>query len=563
MHNQPRYRPLDASSFFNDGRSARPLVPGTVARGHLRTDTKLYRGRDGQEFVTEIPLKVTRELMVRGQDRYNIFCTPCHGRIGDGEGMVVQRGFRHPPTFHQERLHNQPVGHFYDVITSGFGAMASYASRIPVEDRWAIVAYIRALQLAHNATITDVPACRSGETRGRAGTGRPAAMTPAMDNLDAVRNKALMVGAAGLAVCLIGAFINPDQFFRSWLVAYLYWAAIPLGCFALLMLHHMVGGAWGIVIRRLLESGTRTIPLLAVLVLPILAQLPRLYLWARPGVMETDHLLHEKAAYLNIPFFLGRTAFYFAIWIFLSWLLNKWSQQQENGDAGAKGKLQQLAGPGLILYGLTVTFAVVDWVMSLEPHWYSTIYGMIFMIGQALATIAFVVIALRLLSDRRPMSDLLKPSHFHDLGNLMLAFVMLWAYTNISQFIIIWSGNLPEETPWYYTRLNGGWGAIAVVLVVLHWAIPFLILLVRKNKQQAKILASLAVFMLFMRLVDLIWVVAPSFHEHGISLHWLDLAAPVAVGGLWVGFFTWQLGRRSLEPLEAAELGGGGHHDEH
>lgn len=158
MHNQPRYRPLDASLFFNDGRSARPLVPGTVARGHLRTDSKLYRGRDGQEFVTEIPLKVTRELLVRGQDRYNIFCTPCHGRTGDGEGMVVQRGFRHPPTFHQERLHNQPVGHFYDVITSGFGAMASYASRIPVEDRWAIVAYIRALQLAHNATIADVPA---------------------------------------------------------------------------------------------------------------------------------------------------------------------------------------------------------------------------------------------------------------------------------------------------------------------------------------------------------------------------------------------------------------------
>ena len=158
MHDQPRYRPLAASSFFSDGRSARPLVEGTVARGQLRSDPKLYRGRDGQGFVTEMPLKVTHELLLRGQDRYNIYCTPCHGRTGDGEGMVVQRGFRHPPTFHQERLHNQPVGHFYDVITNGFGAMASYASRVPVEDRWAIVAYIRALQLAHNATIADVPA---------------------------------------------------------------------------------------------------------------------------------------------------------------------------------------------------------------------------------------------------------------------------------------------------------------------------------------------------------------------------------------------------------------------
>jgi hypothetical protein len=157
MHDQPRYRPLAASPFFGDGRSARPLVQGTVARGHLRTDTRYYQGKDGQEFSTEFPMKLTRELLVRGQQRYDIYCAPCHSRTGDGEGMVVQRGFRHPPTFHQERLYNQPVGHFYDVITNGFGAMASYASRVPVDDRWAIVAYIRALQLARNATVQDVP----------------------------------------------------------------------------------------------------------------------------------------------------------------------------------------------------------------------------------------------------------------------------------------------------------------------------------------------------------------------------------------------------------------------
>jgi mono/diheme cytochrome c family protein len=157
MHDQPRYRPLAGSQFFGDGRSARPLVQGTVARGHLRIDTRYYQGKDGQEFSTEFPMKLTRELLVRGRQRYDIYCAPCHGRTGDGEGMVVQRGFRHPPTFHQERLYNQPVGHFYDVITNGFGAMASYASRVPVDDRWAIVAYLRALQLARNATIQDVP----------------------------------------------------------------------------------------------------------------------------------------------------------------------------------------------------------------------------------------------------------------------------------------------------------------------------------------------------------------------------------------------------------------------
>jgi hypothetical protein len=387
-------------------------------------------------------------------------------------------------------------------------------------------------------------------------------MTAALPNLDAVRNKALAVGGAALAVCLIGAFTNPDQFFRSWLIAFLYWAAIPLGCFALLMLHHLVGGAWGIVIRRLLESGTRTFPILFVLLLPVLLQLPRIYVWARPGVLEQDHLLHHKAAYLNVPFFLGRTAFYFAIWMLMAWLLNKWSAQQEQGDLEAKNKLQQIAGPGILLYGFTVTFAAIDWVMSLDPHWYSTIYGVIFMVGQALTAIAFVVIALRLLSSSEPMAGLLRPSHFHDLGNLMLAFVMLWAYVGISQFLIIWSGNLPEETPWYHYRTNGGWGVIALALVALHWAFPFLILLVRKNKQQGRILAGLACFMLVMRLVDLIWMVTPNFHQERLSLHWLDLAAPVAVGGLWVAFFLWQLGRRSLAPVEAALLDDGGDHDE-
>jgi hypothetical protein len=329
------------------------------------------------------------------------------------------------------------------------------------------------------------------------------------------------------------------------------------------MLHHLVGGAWGIVIRRLLESGTRTFPLLIVILLPVLVQLPRIYTWARPGVMEQDHALHNKAAYLNVPFFLVRTLFYFAVWVLVSWVLNKWSAEQEQGSSAAKDKLQKVAAPGILLYGLTVTFASVDWVMSLDPHWYSTIFGVIFMVGQALTTLAFLVIALRLLSFSRPMNSVLRPSHFHDLGNLMLAFVMLWAYVALSQFLIIWSGNLPEETPWYYIRLHGGWGGVALALVVLHWAIPFLILLVRKNKQQARILAGLALGMLVMRLVDLIWMVAPSFHEHGLSIHWLDVAAPVAVGGLWIAFFAWQLGRRPLEPVEAALLEDGGHHDEH
>ncbi len=365
--------------------------------------------------------------------------------------------------------------------------------------------------------------------------------------------RALIAGAAALALCVPGMLADPAQMLRSYLVAYLFWMGIALGCFALLMLHHMVGGGWGAVIRRLLESGTRTLPLMALLLAPVLLNLPKLYLWARPEVVSHDEVLLHKTAYLNVPFFLGRTAFYFAVWLALAWLLNRWSAEQDRaGIAAARSRLQAISAPGLLLFGLTVTFASIDWVMSLEPHWYSTIYGVIFMVGSALSTLAFVVIMLMLLSTRRPMSDTLRASHFHDLGNLMLAFVMLWAYTSLSQFLIIWMGNLPEETPWYLTRLNGGWGWVAAALVLFHFALPFLLLLARENKRRVRVLAGLAVAMLAIRLADIFWVVAPAFHEEHLKVHWLDLIAPVGVGGLWFAYFLRQLRSRPLEPLEGS-----------
>jgi hypothetical protein len=361
-------------------------------------------------------------------------------------------------------------------------------------------------------------------------------------------------GAAGivaLAACAAGAAGSPDQFFRSYLFAYLFWIGIALGCFAIVMLHHLVGGGWGVVIRRLLESGAGTLPLMAVLALPLLAGLPRLYVWARPEAVAGDELLRHKAPYLNVPFFLGRTVFYFAVWIVLAHLLNKWSEEQDRTlSPQVKARLQLLSGPGLVLYGLTVTFASVDWVMSLEPHWFSTIYGILFMTGEALATLAFVILALLVLVRRKPMADVLRPTHFHDLGNLMLAFVMLWAYVCFSQFLIIWSGNLPEEIPWYLRRLNGGWAWVAVVLVVFHFALPFVLLLSRQNKQRLQILAGIAGGVLLVRLVDLFWMVMPAFHPGRFRVHWMDLLMPVGLGGLWLAAFVWRLKRRPLLPAE-------------
>src|SRR4029077_18576288 len=276
------------------------------------------------------------------------------------------------------------------------------------------------------------------------------------------------------------------QFFRSYLFAFVYWLSIPLGCQAILMMHHLTGGWWGYPIRRLLEAGTRTLFAMAILFIPLLLGLSRLYAWDQPAEIAADPLIRYKRPYLNPGFFTVRALIYFAIWVGLAFVLNKWSREQdETGDPSIEGRFEALSGPGLILWGLALTFASVDWVMSLEVHWFSTIYGMIFMfffvltsvllgfflggVFSALHSRSFVIFVERRLAEHEPLRGSATPAQYNDQGNLMLAFVMLWAYLSYSQFLIIWSGNLKEEIPWYVTRAFGGWGTVAVVLMVLHF----------------------------------------------------------------------------------------------
>ena len=375
--------------------------------------------------------------------------------------------------------------------------------------------------------------------------------------LDGMQQKVFVAGAVGLAVIAAGGFFNPTQFFRSYLLAFVLWNGIALGCLAICMLHHLTGGAWGFGIRRMLEAGTRTFPLLAVLFLPLLFGLARLYLWAQPEMVSADKILQYKRLYLNVPFFLARAAIYFAVWNLLGFFLSKWSVEQDaTANPGLAGRLEAVSGPGLILYGLTATFSAIDWVMSLEPHWFSTIYGMMFMVSQALAAMAFVIIMAMLLADLPPLSGAIAPAQFHDLGNLLLAFTMLWAYLSFSQFLLIWAGNLREEIPWYASRATGGWAGVALLLILFHFAVPFLLLLSRTVKRRMRVLASVAVGLLVMSLVDVFWMIAPAFHPEGPSPHWMDLIAPIGVGGLWMAAFFSQLKRRSLVPLHDPAFGG-------
>jgi hypothetical protein len=370
------------------------------------------------------------------------------------------------------------------------------------------------------------------------------------------RQRALVAGAVGTAACIAGLVMARDHFFRAYLMGYVFVLGIALGCLAFLMLHHMVGGGWGFVIQRLLESGTRTFPLLAVLFLPLGLGLHNLYEWSHTEIVAADKVLQGKSLYLNAPFFYGRAAFYFAVWMLLAYFLNKWSARlDETQDREIIRRMQYVSGSGLLLYGLTVTFAAVDWVMSLEPHWFSTMYGLLFIVGQGVTTLAFLVVLLRHISGEAPYGGVIRPQHFHDYGNLLLAFVMLWGYTAFSQFLIIWSGNLPEENVWYLHRMTHGWQYFAGFLLLFHWAVPFVILLSRQTKRRVELLARLAAGLLLMRLADLYWLIAPvpqhapDGEAHAAGFHWVYLATPLAIGGIWLWHFLGQLGRRPLLPM--------------
>ena len=373
--------------------------------------------------------------------------------------------------------------------------------------------------------------------------------------LHRVQRIAVGVSAAALVVCVLAGFGNLTQLLRSYLVAYVFWVGGALGCLAILMIHHVTGGAWGVAIRRLLESGARTLPTMAVLFLPIAFGVRRLYEWAQPERVAQDPLLQHKALYLNVPFFLVRTALYFLAWSLVVRALTRWSLRQDASFDPVPGeRLELISRGGLLLMGLTMTFAAVDWTMSLQPHWYSTIYGVIFMGGCALTAFAIVIPTVALLSVNPPVAGHVSDDQLSDLGKLLLAFVMLWAYFSLSQFLITWSGNLPEEITWYLDRIQGGWLWVIIAIVLFQFVMPFILLLSYRLKRRARSIATVALMLIVIRFVDVFWIITPAFDPGRLSVHVLDLAAVLALGGFWVWLFVRQLEGRPLLPLRDPTL---------
>jgi hypothetical protein len=378
----------------------------------------------------------------------------------------------------------------------------------------------------------------------------------APESVGRLQRGALFVGLVGLVLCVVGYVRSPENFLHSYLLAFMFVLGLSLGSLGLLMMQHLTGGHWGIVIRRPLESATRSLPLLFVLFFPIFFGMKYLYsAWLNAPVSGEGALSQFQQHYLTSDWFKIRALIYFAVWLLLMFFFNRWSKEQDvnREDRSLRRRLKMAAGPGIILYVFGMSFAAIDWVMSLSPHWASTIYGFLFVAGQLISSMSLMIAVIVLLAQTEPFSGIIQKRHLHDLGKLLLAFVMLWAYFDFSQLLITWSGNQPEEISFYRTRLYGQWGAVAVVVLIFHFFVPFFLLLSRDLKRNPKLLPRVALWLIFMRFVDLYWMTRPEFTPSAVPSVW-DLAAPLALCGLWLYVFAWQLKQRPLLPLGDPKL---------
>lgn len=350
----------------------------------------------------------------------------------------------------------------------------------------------------------------------------------------------LLIGVAGAVAVAIGVMLDLDQALRSYWFACLYWWEIAVGCLGVAMLFHLVGGRWGMATRPYFEAGARTLPLILLLMIPVAFRLDAVFPWADPEWTSRHTLGANRRLYFDKAFFFIRAIGYFAFWIAFAFLFSR--RRTRSGEAMPEPvpRMGKTSAAGLVLFVATVTFAAVDWIMALDPLFKSTIFGGIFVVGAGLSGMAVVVACAALFAGQPTLPvEEERGELLIDLGNLLLAFLMLWTYFEFSQFLIIWMGNLPEEAVWYVHRGERGWGVLALVIAIAHFALPFLALLSRDVKGEPSRLGMVALFILFMHLVVLFWTVMPFWYHSGLTVHWLDVVAPLAVGGLWLSLFAW------------------------
>ncbi|MDX1540026.1 MAG: hypothetical protein R3349_01355, partial [Geminicoccaceae bacterium] len=355
------------------------------------------------------------------------------------------------------------------------------------------------------------------------------------------------LSALGATLAIVGLLTDPDGFWRAWFIAVLVAFQIPLGCLALLIAWHVMGGRWGLALADALEVGARTLPLVAILFLPLLLDLEALYPWARDAYLAEHEVVADKTAWLNPAFFTVRTLFYLVVWLGLAAALTV-----PRRPAVQRPRRPAVGIVAAILYAITMTFASFDWLMSLEPLFNSTVYGMVLMSGQALGALALATLVTLLFARAEHRLPLLREEGLLGLGSLLLALVMLWAYHAFMQLLVIWSGDLPHYAAWYLVRVDGAWLAVAWLIGIGHLAIPFFVLLSFRARTSPQVVIGIAALVLLARFADLLWLILPAF-EGAMPPAWLVLGGLLAVLGLWAASFLWLLGRRADWIGRAAE----------
>jgi hypothetical protein len=361
-----------------------------------------------------------------------------------------------------------------------------------------------------------------------------------------------LVGAAALVLSLALAAASPDgwrRFFFAYLLNFAVVLSLALGALYFVILHHLTHAGWSVVVRRVSEAVSATLPFLAVLFIPVLLGLHELYPWSQAAVVARDHALQGKAAYLNVPFFVARWVVYFTVWSVTALYFFRRSLQQDcSGDAMLTVRMQRRAAPAMVLFGVTLTFASIDLLMSLDPHWYSTIFGVYYFAGGVVGIYALLTVLLFALQHSGFLRKAVTVEHYHDLGKLLFGFVVFWAYIGFSQYMLIWYANIPEETRWLAQRQENGWGWVGLVLVFGHFLLPFVVLISRGPKRRPRMLAVAAAWLLLMHWVDLYWLVAPAGSPGSPLPHLLDLTQLVGLGSLLLAAAAFALRGRSLVP---------------
>lgn len=365
-----------------------------------------------------------------------------------------------------------------------------------------------------------------------------------------------VIGVLALLLSIAGFFEDRTVFFQSYLFGFTYWAGFAIGGLGVLLMHHTVGGRWGVTIRRLLEAQMRTLPVIGILLLPVLLLgLQQLYPWARPEELAKEAVLRHKQGYLNVPFFVGRTILYFVVWLFWGFRVNRMADKQDDtGDPTLRERMRAFSAPGVLVFTLTASFAYIDWILSADVQFFSTVYGAMILIGDVLQGIAMSIIVLVFASGKDGFQGRVNSKVLHDLGNMMFAFVIFWAYLSASQLIIVWPANLPQELQWYLVRVHGFWKYFAAATAISMFALPFCLLLSQERKRNPIRLVRVAIFILCARVIDMFWIVEPTYRRGGFAIYWTDFAAFIGIGGIWTYAYLRQLRRRPLLPLQDARI---------